>query len=299
MPRRKRTQFWGAHPDDDRLVREILAGQKTATVCKAAEYHLAMGEFDDGDMQVGDIVDVFDLRGRCRGAILVTEVYPVRFGAIPEKLWRGENCASAEHFREVHRRCWPHEALTDDFEMIATHFELVASGATDRAALEFRRVDPAEVAAAHAVYLEAFAWLKAKGVRQWLRAVPREEFGARQARGELFGGWSGGALAAVATLAVETSPYWQEEIGPAARAWLKTLAVARGWRGAGLGARLVDAAEATWRAGGREESWLDCVDTGFLPRYYAARGYRPLARKDITYPSGNTFPVVLMSKRLD
>lgn len=29
MTRRKRTQFWGTHPDDDRLVHEILAGHKT------------------------------------------------------------------------------------------------------------------------------------------------------------------------------------------------------------------------------------------------------------------------------
>lgn len=125
MTRRKRTQFWGAHPDDDSLILEILSGQKTATVCKADEYYAATGEFDDGCMEVGDLIDVFDLRGRLRCVIRVTEVYPVRFGDIPEKLWRGECCASADDFRDVHRRCWPQYALTDDFEMIATHFELV------------------------------------------------------------------------------------------------------------------------------------------------------------------------------
>lgn len=124
MQRRKRTQFWGAHEDDDRLVREILAGRKTATVCKADEYQLAVGEFDDGGMAVGDVVDVFDLRGRPRCVIRITEVYPVCFGDIPEKLWRGECCRSAEDFRTIHRACWPHYALTDDFAMIATHFVL-------------------------------------------------------------------------------------------------------------------------------------------------------------------------------
>lgn len=124
MNRRKRTQFWGAHPDDDRLVLEILSRHKTATVCKADEYHTATGEFDDGSMHVGDLVDVYDLRGRPRCVIRITDVYAVRFGEIPEKLWRAECCASAEHFREVHRQCWPDYPLTDDFEMIATHFEL-------------------------------------------------------------------------------------------------------------------------------------------------------------------------------
>jgi uncharacterized protein YhfF len=132
MNRRKRTQFWGAHPDDDGLVREILAGHKTATVCKADEYYTATGDFDDGCMEIGDLIDVFDLRGRLRCVIRVTDAYPVRFGEIPEKLWRAECCTSAEDFRAVHRACWPDYRLTDEFEMIATHFELVEAAAEPR-----------------------------------------------------------------------------------------------------------------------------------------------------------------------
>jgi uncharacterized protein YhfF len=124
-PRRKRTQFWGAHLDDDRLIRQVMAGIKTATVCKADEHYVALNEFDDGGMTAGDVVDVHDLRGRFRCVIRITEVYPVKFGDIPEKLWRGEVCTSAEHFRADHRACWPEYALTDEFEMMATHFELV------------------------------------------------------------------------------------------------------------------------------------------------------------------------------
>ena len=125
MDRLKRIQFWGRNPDDDHLVIEILEGEKTATVCKRDEYHLAEGEYDDGGWQVGDLVEVYDLRERLRCLIRITEVYPVRFGDVPEKLWKGEACRSAEHFREEHRLCWPDYDLTDDFEMMATHFELV------------------------------------------------------------------------------------------------------------------------------------------------------------------------------
>lgn len=125
MERRKRTQFWGQDDNDDSLVIEILEGKKTATVCKADEHDLSFGEYDDGGMEVGDLVDVFDLRGTHRCVIRVTEVYLVTFGDIPEKLWRGEVCTSAEHFREAHRFCWPDYDLTPDFEMMATHFELV------------------------------------------------------------------------------------------------------------------------------------------------------------------------------
>jgi hypothetical protein len=52
----------------------------------------------------------------------------VLFGAIPDELWKAECCRSAEDFREAHRRSWPDYRLDNDFEMIATHFELVVPG---------------------------------------------------------------------------------------------------------------------------------------------------------------------------
>lgn len=123
--RPKRIQFWGEDENDDSLVVEILEGKKTATVTKADEYYEPDGDFDDGGLEVGELVDVFDLRQQLRCRIRVTEVYPVRFGNIPEKLWKGEACRSAEHFQEAHRHCWPDYDLNDDFEMMAMHFELV------------------------------------------------------------------------------------------------------------------------------------------------------------------------------
>lgn len=122
--RPRRTQFWGADPDDDHLVREVVAGRKTATASPEDEYAVPAGEFDDGDMRVGESVEVYDLRGRLRCTIRITEVYPVAFGDIPEKLWRGEGCESAEEFREEHRRAWPHRLLDEGFRLVATHFRL-------------------------------------------------------------------------------------------------------------------------------------------------------------------------------
>jgi uncharacterized protein YhfF len=125
MQRPKRMQFWGENENDDSLVVEILEGKKTATVCHAGKYYEAEGEFDDGGWETGDLVDVYDLKQQLRCRIRITEVYSVLFGEIPEKLWKGEACRSAEHFREAHRYCWPHYNLTDDFELMATHFELI------------------------------------------------------------------------------------------------------------------------------------------------------------------------------
>jgi hypothetical protein len=50
---------------------------------------------------------------------------------------------------------------------------------------------------------------------------------------------------------------------------------------------------------GANEVFIDCVDGGFLPPYYAGIGYEALGHKEITYPSGNTFPMVLMRKELN
>ncbi|MCD6336947.1 MAG: ASCH domain-containing protein [Candidatus Marinimicrobia bacterium] len=125
MNRLKRMQFWGQNKDDDRLVLEILKGKKTATACKADEYHLPDGDFDDGGWETGDIVEIYDLRERLRCKVKITEVYKCKFGNFPDKLWIGENNTSAEEFRNDHRSCWPEYDLTDDFEMMATHFKLI------------------------------------------------------------------------------------------------------------------------------------------------------------------------------
>jgi uncharacterized protein YhfF len=125
MDRLKRIQFWGENENDDSLVVEIIEGKKTATVSRADEFYQSDGEFDDGGLEVGDLVDVYDLQQQLRCRIRITEVYPVRFGDIPEQLWKGEACRSAEHFQQAHRNCWPDSDLNDDFELMATHFELV------------------------------------------------------------------------------------------------------------------------------------------------------------------------------
>lgn len=86
MNRPKRIQFWGEDENDDRLVMEIIKGKKTATVSKADEFYESDGDFDDGGLEVSDIVDVYDLQQRLRCRIRITEVYPVLFGDIPERL---------------------------------------------------------------------------------------------------------------------------------------------------------------------------------------------------------------------
>lgn len=124
MERARRMQFWGEDENDDRLIVEILEGKKTATVSSAEKYYLADGEYDDGGYLTGELVDVYDLKGQLRCRVRITKVYPLLFGKIPKELWQGEACHSAAHFQEVHRQSWPDYDLSDEFELIATHFKL-------------------------------------------------------------------------------------------------------------------------------------------------------------------------------
>ena len=162
---------------------------------------------------------------------------------------------------------------------------------------EFRAATAGEIAAAHALYMEVVTWLRAKGVRQWLRPLEADEFCERQEHGELFGYFEQAAMTATVALAYECDHDWETHLGPEARWWLKTLAVAPTHRGRDIGARVVAAAEAHLRSKGANEVWLECVDAGFLPDYYGRLGYEVMKRARITYPSGNTFDVAAMRKQ--
>ncbi len=153
------------------------------------------------------------------------------------------------------------------------------------------------VDAAYRVYWEAFEWLKRNGVRQWLVPTPRGVSARAQKRGDNFGLFVGNELAVVFSLRHEANPHWREELGTARRWWLSTLATAERFRGRKLGERAVEEAWVLAQVKGAGALFLDCVDArGFLPAFYRRLGYSDLARKIITYPSGNSFPMVLMRK---
>ena len=125
MQRRKRSTFWGADDNDDSLPRAVIAGAKTVTADTVEDYYKPYGAYGDGSYAAGDLIEVYDLKQRLRCLIRATDVQTIRFGAIPEVVWRGEGCASAREFQEVHIRCLPQYDLHDDFPFVTLHFELV------------------------------------------------------------------------------------------------------------------------------------------------------------------------------
>ena len=123
--KRKMLTFWGADENDDSLVRAVIAGHKTVTADVVADYYAGYGELGDGGYAPGDLIEVLDGQRRPRCLIRATRVEIVRFGHIPEPVWRGEGFASAREFQEVHVRCLPQYDLHEDFELVALHFALV------------------------------------------------------------------------------------------------------------------------------------------------------------------------------
>ena len=64
-----------------------------------------------------------------------------------------------------------------------------------------RRLKQEEFDQAYAIYLDAFEWLKAKGVRQWLVPISKIAYQERHLRGENFGYFISGELCAIVSLA--------------------------------------------------------------------------------------------------
>jgi uncharacterized protein YhfF len=125
MTRPKRLTFWGANEDDDSLPRAVMEGRKTVTADTVEDYYKPYGEYGDGSYAAGDLIEVYDLKQRLRCLIRATRVQKIRFGDIPEEVWRGEGFASARNFQQVHIDCLPQYQLHDEFEFVALHFELV------------------------------------------------------------------------------------------------------------------------------------------------------------------------------
>lgn len=122
----RRTSLWGASPDDDTPVRDILAGNKTTMCCPLAFW----GTPEDPATIPGDRVDVYDGLGRYRCTVQVTEVAQVRFGAPDARTIRGEQCRDLKAFQTKHAGSWASDLaglgqpLDDDTVIVVEHFML-------------------------------------------------------------------------------------------------------------------------------------------------------------------------------
>jgi uncharacterized protein YhfF len=106
----------------DRLVEEIVAGQKTASVVGLEDVDVKEDDYNDA-LVVGAVYDVYDSQLVRRASIRLVAMELCRWDAIPERLWRGEGNQSAEAFRQDHLDYFDHP--DSDFEFVAYYFKRV------------------------------------------------------------------------------------------------------------------------------------------------------------------------------
>ena len=114
----------------ERLIREVVDGEKTATCAPRSDYtEEELAEVVPRRGQTIDVVDEHDAP-RCRVRMLA--VYETTFGLPAPGVVRGEGFGDdAEAFREDHRAAWAEEMeeegnpLSDDTILVVEEFELV------------------------------------------------------------------------------------------------------------------------------------------------------------------------------
>ncbi|WP_187442078.1 ASCH domain-containing protein [Sutcliffiella horikoshii] len=124
----KKMTLWGRDEQDDRLVLEVIRGEKTATCTPKVWYYDSPEELPT---EVGDLVTVHDQQGNHRCTIRITENYEIRFGDVDERIAKAENSNSVGEFGKDHIVSWKEAlrqegiGLDDDTIIVVEHFELV------------------------------------------------------------------------------------------------------------------------------------------------------------------------------
>lgn len=161
--------------------------------------------------------------------------------------------------------------------------------------VSFRRLQQDDVDAAVAILAAASEWLLARGIRQWTTAYPRELYQELQDRGENFGLFEEGRLAAIVTL-TDAPPEWNAELAGQRVRWISKLAVAPDCHGRGFGRLTMEPALEQLRRQGATVAWLDCRN-GPLVAFYESLGFEPVTVKTVDFPDVS-LELVLMKKDL-
>ncbi len=114
----------------ERLIREVMDGEKTATCAPKSDY--TEEELAEVVAAKGEIVDVVDENDEPRCRVRMLAVYETTFGLPAPGVVNGEGFGDdAEAFRQDHREAWAEEMeeegnpLSDETILVVEEFELV------------------------------------------------------------------------------------------------------------------------------------------------------------------------------
>ena len=119
---------------------------------------------------------------------------------------------------------------------------------------------------------EATGWVGERGYEQWPLPFPRDELAAGIERGEVYVAELDGDAVATVTLLWDAPIYWGAR--PPDAAYVHKLAVSRACAGRRIGQNLVEWADSTAAAAGRQFLRLDCLrDNPGIRAYYERLGF--------------------------
>jgi GNAT superfamily N-acetyltransferase len=128
------------------------------------------------------------------------------------------------------------------------------------------------VAAVATLLDEATGWVGERGYEQWPLPFPRDELAAGIERGEVYVAELDGDAVATVTLLWDDPIYWGAR--PPDAAYVHKLAVSRACAGRRIGQNLVEWADSTAAAAGRQFLRLDCLrDNPGIRAYYERLGF--------------------------
>lgn len=114
----------------ERLIREVIEGEKTATCAPRSDY--TEEELAEVVSSLGQVVDVVDENDNPRCRVRMLAVYETTFGLPAPGVVRGEGFGDeAEALRQDHRAAWAEEMeeegnpLSDGTVLVVEEFELV------------------------------------------------------------------------------------------------------------------------------------------------------------------------------
>lgn len=155
----------------------------------------------------------------------------------------------------------------------------------------FRRLLADELGAGYACLMDTCAWLEQKGIRQWLRPLPRPVYEQRHARGDNYALLAGQEIVAIVSLLAGVPKYWQDFVTEPSVTWMATLAVRV--HGQKLGQRTVRDAVQLLASQDRLPVYLDCR-TGYLEAFYRDLGFVSLATRSFKPTPDFVFDATLM-----
>jgi GNAT superfamily N-acetyltransferase len=135
-----------------------------------------------------------------------------------------------------------------------------------------RRCQAQDVTLVAGLLDEATVWVGERGYEQWPLPFPRDELEAAVTRGEVYVAEIDGDVVATVTLLWNDPTYWGDR--PPDAAYVHKLAVRRACAGRRIGSAIVEWADATAAAAGREFLRLDCLaDNPGIRAYYQQLGF--------------------------